>query len=325
MLYLIQQIVLCLVLTALIGIAVGWLLRGVGTSRQTDLVEARWRAKLAQVEENQSASIDQLTPTPGPAAEAELDELRKRLEVSERELATLRTAQAVRKHTDEPGSAVHQDLKETRIICQQLQGQLAQQKSDQAQIEKRLEQAIGQRQELVERLRDLETRNAEVNQDRQHALDTVTELQKEIRSLHSSAVAAAKPAAAPPTPETDPDSTLTETARAGATGAAAAIEAATARQQRLPIGGDATPRKIYEPDWRLSAPDGEPDKLQSIYGIGPKIEQQLNQLGVFHFRQIAAFTTTDVAWVEMHLRSFPGRILRDRWVEQARTLESRQR
>ncbi|HET6518931.1 MAG TPA: hypothetical protein VFG47_03815 [Geminicoccaceae bacterium] len=69
----------------------------------------------------------------------------------------------------------------------------------------------------------------------------------------------------------------------------------------------------------LPAPDGLPDDLKLISGIGPRIEQTLNRLGIFHFRQVAALTPGNAAWINQHLR-FRGRIERERWIEQARVL-----
>lgn len=69
----------------------------------------------------------------------------------------------------------------------------------------------------------------------------------------------------------------------------------------------------------LAAPKGEADDLKRIKGVGKVIEEQLHGLGVFHFDQIADWTADNVAWVNGHLK-FSGRIEREQWVEQARTL-----
>jgi len=45
----------------------------------------------------------------------------------------------------------------------------------------------------------------------------------------------------------------------------------------------------------------------------------LNELGIFHYSQIAAFTPENIAWVDGYL-SFKGRIERDDWLDQAGTL-----
>ena len=71
----------------------------------------------------------------------------------------------------------------------------------------------------------------------------------------------------------------------------------------------------------LSAPDGQADDLTQIKGIGPKRSQQLNALGIYHFRQIAAWTEAETQWVDAYLAS-PGRVQRDDWVQQARLLSA---
>jgi NADH-quinone oxidoreductase subunit E len=64
---------------------------------------------------------------------------------------------------------------------------------------------------------------------------------------------------------------------------------------------------------------GQPDKLQRISGIGPKIERTLHALGIFHFDQIAHWTEDQTLWVEDHLK-FKGRIARENWIDQSRLL-----
>lgn len=62
-----------------------------------------------------------------------------------------------------------------------------------------------------------------------------------------------------------------------------------------------------------------PDDLKLISGVGPKLEQVLNGLGVWTFAQVAAWQPEEVAWVDDYLQ-FRGRIDRDGWISQAGTL-----
>lgn len=74
------------------------------------------------------------------------------------------------------------------------------------------------------------------------------------------------------------------------------------------------------PALMMDAPEGgKADDLKKISGVGPKLEQTLNDLGIWHFHQVAKFTKDDIAWVDDRLR-FKGRIERDDWVGQAREL-----
>lgn len=67
---------------------------------------------------------------------------------------------------------------------------------------------------------------------------------------------------------------------------------------------------------------GAADDLKMIKGVGPKMEGMLNELGFYHFDQIAGWTADEVAWVDSNLKGFKGRVSRDNWVEQAKLLAS---
>ena len=69
----------------------------------------------------------------------------------------------------------------------------------------------------------------------------------------------------------------------------------------------------------LPAPDGTADDLKLIKGIGPKNERILNEIGVHHFSQIAAWSPGQASWVGDHM-AFPGRIEREHWIAQAKLL-----
>ncbi|SFP70517.1 NADH-quinone oxidoreductase subunit E [Tranquillimonas alkanivorans] len=68
----------------------------------------------------------------------------------------------------------------------------------------------------------------------------------------------------------------------------------------------------------LDAPrGGKADDLQQLRGVGPKVATQLNELGIYHFDQLAALNAEELAWLDDQLGSFRGRAIRDDWVGQA--------
>lgn len=70
----------------------------------------------------------------------------------------------------------------------------------------------------------------------------------------------------------------------------------------------------------LTAPEGgKGDDLKQITGVGPKMEGQLNALGIWHYDQIAQWTAADIAEVDAEIKA-RGRITRDDWVGQAAAL-----
>lgn len=72
---------------------------------------------------------------------------------------------------------------------------------------------------------------------------------------------------------------------------------------------------------RLAAPlGGKADDLKEIEGIGPAMEKLVNSLGFYHFDQIASWSEADVAVVDAEMKTFKGRIARDRWVAQAKII-----
>ncbi len=97
--------------------------------------------------------------------------------------------------------------------------------------------------------------------------------------------------------------------------AAAAMSAAN----QTAVKPFAEPSAGFKP-YGMEAPDGEPDDLKRIWGVGPKLEGMLNDMGIFHFRQIASFSAEDIENVSAKLDQFADRVKRDDWVSQASKL-----
>ena len=94
-----------------------------------------------------------------------------------------------------------------------------------------------------------------------------------------------------------------------------------------PAAPQAAPEELQEPS--EIAGGGNPhldtaagpdrDNLKRLSGIGLKIEEKLNRAGVMRFAQIAQWTAKDIAAFNEKL-GYRGRIERENWVEQARSL-----
>ncbi len=96
---------------------------------------------------------------------------------------------------------------------------------------------------------------------------------------------------------------------------AAAKTPAAAKPAKAP-----KPKKEAGP-LRLTAPrKGKADDLKEIEGIGPAMEKLVNGMGFYHFDQIAGWSDADVALVDSEMKTFKGRILRDKWVAQAKII-----
>ncbi|BCH21862.1 ATP-binding cassette domain-containing protein [Mesorhizobium sp. L-8-3] len=149
--------------------------------------------------------------------------------------------------------------------------------------------------------------------------------------------ARAKVAPAPKTPDTKataapkPVAAKPQAKATRAPAAKAAPEAPTTTARSAPkatAGSKPSPRKAASAgpvapaavSNRLPAPrGGRPDDLLLIKGIGPVNAKKLNEHGIFHFDQIAAWKKADIAAAEAYL-AFDGRIAREDWVGQAKKL-----
>ncbi len=110
------------------------------------------------------------------------------------------------------------------------------------------------------------------------------------------------------------------------TSAASPVSSPKAETEATPIEAKQAPdnnQTAPEPEagrpQGLDAPrEGGADNLKKIKGVGPKIENRLHKLGIYHFDQIAAWDQSAIEWVDGYL-SFKGRIERDGWIEQAKS------
>lgn len=101
--------------------------------------------------------------------------------------------------------------------------------------------------------------------------------------------------------------------------AAAAPPATFAAPIAVPVIADAVAPAV---PMGAAAPAGAGDDLTRLKGVGPKLAEQLQAIGVTSFAQIAAWDEGDIDRIDAQLGRFQGRIRRDDWREQARLLAS---
>lgn len=84
-------------------------------------------------------------------------------------------------------------------------------------------------------------------------------------------------------------------------------------------GTDHQPPGLGKPPGLQRARDGRRDSLREIIGVTSLDESTLNNLGIFHFDQIADWTDAEVLWLENHVFA-RGRVGREKWQDQAHKL-----
>jgi small subunit ribosomal protein S2 len=92
----------------------------------------------------------------------------------------------------------------------------------------------------------------------------------------------------------------------------------TPMPEELPANDTAAPEQTDQFE-RLAAPRGAPDDLTKLNGVGPQLEKKLNEAGIFHYWQLAAMQSADVAQLDKDLK-LNGRLERDGWINQARSM-----
>jgi NADH-quinone oxidoreductase subunit E len=115
-------------------------------------------------------------------------------------------------------------------------------------------------------------------------------------------------------------SAATKTAATAPKTAATAPKAVAPKPEVPKVAEIPAPVAAAKPKALKAARGGKADDLKIIVGIGPKLEILCHKLGFYHFDQIAAWTASEIAWVDENLEGFKGRVTRDDWVGQAKTL-----
>lgn len=62
------------------------------------------------------------------------------------------------------------------------------------------------------------------------------------------------------------------------------------------------------------------DNLQKIKGIGKTVEEKLNNIGIYSYKQITNFNAQDIQDITALTKLFSGKIERDDWIGQAHKL-----
>lgn len=81
-----------------------------------------------------------------------------------------------------------------------------------------------------------------------------------------------------------------------------------------------TPRKRSIKALGMKRPSGKLDDLQLINGVGPTLEKKLHRLGIYHYEQLAHVTAEEIKLIDSKLKTYKGRLKRDKWPMQARRL-----
>ena len=96
---------------------------------------------------------------------------------------------------------------------------------------------------------------------------------------------------------------------------------AAASKAKKPAAKAAPKAPVEQMPELIKAPrGGKADDLELIWGVGPKLAKMLNDMGIWHFAQVASWGKAELAWVDERLVGFKGRASGDEWVKQSKKL-----
>ena len=91
-------------------------------------------------------------------------------------------------------------------------------------------------------------------------------------------------------------------------------------KSEVTIDNSAKVNSLLETIGKFDANTQKADDLKEINGVGPKMEEALNSIGIYTFLQVSKMTKKEYDLIDEITGLFPGRGERDDWSGQAKKL-----
>lgn len=327
MLYLISQILILLILAALIGLWVGWMIRGLHFKQRVEELQNEWASRFRSNEQEKSI------------AKNEAQKIMEKYSVMQKRLHdTAKMITLLSKQRKDAQSVIDKDIAKIKDLSGKIEILVDKIKRRDARLKKyehllktlhkletdhkaRLENSSKTIQQLIEQMQD---KSSEINQLKED-LNNISSSQNEAQSLSKDVKQRYYELQA----QLRDREIKLELAReqldkqqSNSSMLERELELIKNQVTTVPANDLSTNvHKSKQPVWILETPQGKPDNLQALKGIGPVMEKLLNEVGVFHYNQLARMTESDVLWVAENIKTFPKRIKNDRWQQQAVELD----
>jgi predicted flap endonuclease-1-like 5' DNA nuclease len=326
----VRDILLCLLVAALLGVAIGWFARGL---RARALAAVERRTSRRAMEELRAQL--RITDSERAGEQRELGALQTAAVLADRQAETLRRelkdAEAAR---DTARSDMSGKSKQLASLSSRLQKAEAALDTAKAEADASRTAVAGARMRVVEveGQRDaIREENAQLKTEHPPPADDATRQRLETLkatlqaaetgwdSARSHADAALQQLSATRRQLADSEVDRNALAAQMAEAQAELVKLRSARGVSASVTSqDGAVQKPAPPD----APRARParDDLQQIRGIGPAAERTLHRAGIHRYAQIAVWTREDILSMGERLPGFRERIVRDRWTMAARRL-----
>ncbi len=308
--YAVSEIVWWMLVSGLLGLAIGWLLHRVfGGSNKAKEIEAKYEQKKERYAELSQELAD--LKTMAAEMKHDLQAKSEKIETAEGRVSELEGSLAsVRTELDSATSKA--GALETNLA--DMTGELESATSRASAMEAK----VGDASDVSKLVTDLESR-----------LAAKTSELADLRASHAGCEVAMEESKGRIAGLESRVSELKADLAAGAGVVAATVGEASSNLQAFAASEAEDNEVLQGVDWAQgettlgTADISHADDLRAINGIGPKLARTLNGLGIGSWEQLAALDEDDVSRLEEALEEFPGRITRDEWVSQAADLVRR--
>lgn len=272
-----------LAVALVVGLLLGWLLRGHRAAREQEVVNAEWQEQL----ESERTENDRL-----------VWQNKSLMEQNSQHQASSRDA-AVR------ASELSAALKEAFLRRDELQQEIG-------EIRGNLEASLSERDKLLSSISDDDNDRSDAIRERD---DKIFQLSRELENWQDRL-----PPLIERYRQRDAEAVQLEQDLAAAQERIAQLEGSAMEASNEPHEIEDQADENADASGTFAQSLNSRDDLQLIKGVGPAIEKTLNELGIFRFSQIAELSEYDIDRVANRLKGFRSRIYREDWVGQAREL-----
>ncbi len=318
--YLITEMLFFLLVTAVLGIIVGWLARALLAARREREHEHAWRRELRRSDARAGNLKNQL-------AEAFLVEQRLRDELSqseavaegsdaekieslEAELAGRdKKIEVLKLQITQSEAALSSEWQSLKAVKSELAGRQQRLQERGKQVSGKLRSSEETRQQLRLQLRSMKSQSNHLQEELTAAQQALTDERRATAARIAELEAKLE--------EQETMVALLSVENEAAPVEPAVAEPAVVEEAAATLAEESTDEEPMAED---PADEEPPDDLQQIRGIGPVLHRKLNDAGVTSFRQIAAWTDDDVKEAARRIGVGAGRIRKGGWIKAAREL-----
>jgi predicted flap endonuclease-1-like 5' DNA nuclease len=302
----VMKMLLCLLIAAILGGIIGWLLRSLFCKKKCDELEANLSSKdkeLADLRVSLGKSKSAATAE-NSKDDAEIATLKAKLTSLESELSAKSDLDAEWKNQY---TLLQTDLDSWKNKHAKLEADVSAQAGANVNAES----------DLKAKYSTMEAELKSTKADLAVCHERQSSIESELKGWESKSTSVVIPAAATLASSTVSSSNDDEIARLKSQIAKLKVQVEETESEKVYLLGRV---KKAESGESISSvvPMDQRDDLELVNGIGPVLERMLYDMGIYFFKDVASWDAAKIAEIDAKLPRFQGRIVREGWVESAK-------